>query len=86
LDNLLKKFGFKTPNITNVKISSYVTSFRKIIKIKTSDGQSPTKKKKAYSELKRKLQYIPIVSQNPDSDTELSFEREGPAEKKSHMD
>jgi hypothetical protein len=27
LDNLLKKFGFKTPNITNVKISAYVTSF-----------------------------------------------------------
>jgi hypothetical protein len=65
LDELLKKFGFKTPQKSSKKISTYISAFRKIISIKKNIdiGESPLKKKRGPN--KRKNKNYNIIEESP---------------------
>lgn len=65
LDELLKKFGFKTPQKSSKKISTYISAFRKIISMKKpiDIGESPLKKKRGPN--KRKYKVYHAIEESP---------------------
>jgi hypothetical protein len=85
LNTLLQKFGFKTPRDSTIKISSYITAFRNIIRIKksTDTGEAPLKKKKGPENKRKKRDEdegeVPVVSQQENN---LAFEVEAPTLRK----